>query len=466
MNKKTNVNKITKEGWLQKSKKENRELFSEFDVLLRALDRFFVIENIPPSKSAPGGKNFYGELNAIKEVIVRVLAILDKIIPERDRNVYWFHKFAESKLLTTRERARIKEDMYMQDTPEKSLYVMYDSFINLKSIIADILQNSDIRQLSFKNIGQLISKALHENVFFSPFLKKMDPELDFIDNKTVSNIVKGLKDKESRKIASVMFLYLFRFLRYMSHIDQGATRSNSLNRSIVILVLIRSEIDMFHKYMKNASEKIKDDAFRMLIKGLSYQFSMETKRVYQQELNNIFDKKSSRQLRGNVENSHGILKNLTLQAIVQLSKFWNTDVKDEEVFEIFITRAGQSIKLRDDLYVLHRIIGQLEKTVDDKEKRDIILATLSNYLDYFESFTFKLLRYDDYGEFSNLVNSITSDYKKGEDFQKILDKCHQLDVLIVTTLRQIENREELKGQPIDIEKSEELVRQYLPIRKG
>lgn len=457
------MNKTAKEGWLQKSKRENRELFSELDVLLRALDRFFVVENLPPSKDIPGVKNFHGELNAAGEVVIRVLAILDKAIPERHRNVYWFQKFAEAKLLTNRERDIIKEDMYRQDTPEKSLSVLYDSFINLKTILSDILQNRDIRQLSFNNMGHLIIKELRGNVFFSPFKKKMDPELDSIYNQAVSNIVKGLKDNQTKKMASVIFLYLFRFLRYISHIDHSATRFDSLNRSIVILVLLRSEIDMFRNYVDSASEKIEDNALKMLMKGLSYQFSMETKRVYQQELQNIFNKKTPQQLRSKVENSHGILKNLTVQAVVQLARFWNADVKDEEVFEIFITKTGQSIKLRDDLYVLHRIIGQLEKNVKDKKQRDTVLVTLMNYLDYFESFTFKLLRYDDYEEFSSLVNIIRSDYKNGEEFQRVFDKCHQLNVLIATTLRHIENREELKGRPLDIEKSDELVRQYLPI---
>jgi hypothetical protein len=449
------------ESWIKEAKGEHRELFSELDVLLRSLDRFFVIENLPPSKATPGGKNFNGELKAALDVVIRVLAILDRVIPEKYRNVYWFQKFAESKLLSNRARDIMKADMYKQDTPEKSLYVLYDSFINLKSIISDILQNVNIQQLSYKNVGQLITKELRENIFFSPFKKKMDPDLDYIDNHTISNIVKSIDDTEARKVASIIFLYLFRFLRYMSHVDHSVTKTNSLSRSIVVLVLVRSEIDMFRYYMDSTALKTKDNALGMLLKGLSYQFSMETKRVYQQELTNIFNKKSIKHLRGKVENSHGILKNLTLQAIVQLARFWNENVKEEDVFDIFITRTGQSIKLRDDLYVLHRMINELGKAPKNNQQKEILLATLINYLEYFESFTFKLLRFDDFEEFSNLVNAVRIDHLNEKGFQQIVEKCHLLDVLISTTLRQIENREELKDHPLDIEKSEELMKQYL-----
>lgn len=448
------------EGWIREAKKEHRELFSELDVLLRSLDRFFVIENLPPSKKVPGGKNFTGELKAAWDVIVRVLAILDNVIPEKQRNVYWFQKFAESKLLSNRARDLMKADMYKQETPEKSLYVLYDSFCNLKSIISDIMQNVNIQQLSYKNVGQLITKELRENVFFSPFKNKMDPDLDFIDNQTVTAIVRSIDDMETKKTASVIFLYLFRFLRYMSHVDHSVSKTASLTRSVVVLILVRSEIDMFRSYMDNTSSHTKDNTLGMLLKGLSYQFSMETKRVYQQELTNIFNKKTVKHLRGKVENSHGILKNLTLQAIVQLARFWNEDVKDEDVFDIFITRTGQSIKLRDDLYVLHRMIGQMGKASKNNKEIKPVLATLINYLEYFESFTFKLLRYDDFEEFSNLVNAVRLDYLNDKGFKPIMDKCHLLDVLISTTLRHIENREELKSRPIDIEQTEELVKQY------
>lgn len=50
-----------KEDWVSRSKQENNNLFSELDVLLRALDRYFNVENLTFSENITG-KNFYEEL--------------------------------------------------------------------------------------------------------------------------------------------------------------------------------------------------------------------------------------------------------------------------------------------------------------------------------------------------------------------------------------------------------------------
>ena len=52
------------------------------------------------SKEDLTNRNFYDELTAVRDVIFRVLGILEVIIPESKKNAYWFQKFTESKLLT------------------------------------------------------------------------------------------------------------------------------------------------------------------------------------------------------------------------------------------------------------------------------------------------------------------------------------------------------------------------------
>ena len=87
--------KVEPERWVVNSKKKYKEIFSELDVLLKALDRFFYIENLPISKEDLTHRNFYDELTAVRDVIFRILGILEVVIPESKKNAYWFQKFAE-----------------------------------------------------------------------------------------------------------------------------------------------------------------------------------------------------------------------------------------------------------------------------------------------------------------------------------------------------------------------------------
>src|SRR5574340_769490 len=90
----------TTEDWVSRSKQENNNLFSELDVLLRALDRYFNVENLTFSENITG-KNFYEELFTVKDTIMRVISVLEVIMPESKKNDYWFQKYTEAKHLST-----------------------------------------------------------------------------------------------------------------------------------------------------------------------------------------------------------------------------------------------------------------------------------------------------------------------------------------------------------------------------
>jgi hypothetical protein len=214
-------------------------------------------------------------------------------------------------------------------------------------------------------------------------------------------------------------------------------------------------------YLERISEGLRNPGLKGLLEALSYQFAMESKRVYLQELKNVFEKKSPRSLRGRIENSHGILKNLTEQTVIQMAHFWRPDLRNEEIFEIFTTKTAQSLKLREDISALHRLITLFEQDTRWPEKRHETLRSILNYMEYFESFTFRLLRYDDYESFSKFFNEIKGTAVEDEDFDVLLDRSRHFKIFLETTLRQMGNRSELKDRPVDVEHVEDIVRQYI-----
>lgn len=450
--------------WLEKSKQANGLLFSELDVLLRALDRFFNLENLTSSYEDITTRNFYDELTTTRDAILRVLGILEVVIPEMRKNSYWFQKFTETKLLNTRDRDSFRENLYKQDSPEKGLYLLYDSFINLKGVISDIIRTGNISYMGFMNIGHMIGKEIRENRFFNPFIKEPNPEFDVISSPEISEIVKTLETKEIRKNISIIYIYLFRFLRFLSFLDIAAQRQISLNSSLIILILLRSEISTFHAYIEKVIKKARDPELQSLLKSIEYQFSMETRRVYLQELRDIHRRKATSHFRGKIENSHGILKNLTEQSIVQLTHFFRPGIVGEELFSSFVTKMQQSIRLREDITVLHRFLALFEGESVKPETRLRTFESLKNFMLYFESFTFRLLRHDDYEEFSiffQVINSVKPDAIRDDGFKKIMEKIAYFRIYLEATLRHIENRSELADKKLDMERVENLLRQYL-----
>jgi len=308
----------------------------------------------------------------------------------------------------------------------------------------------------------MVGRELRENLHFNPFRKDLDPEFDIIDNREVSRVVKAILTQEMRKCISVILLHLFRFLRYLKYADTS-TRFGSHYPSLLVILLLRSESAMFVTYLDTVSRNGKDETIKMMIKAISYQFSMEAKRVFLQELREIFKSRAPQYLKGKIENSHGILKNLAEQSVVQLVSFFNPAIKGNDIFDTFLTKREQSIRLREDILILDRFLALMEKE-GTLEKRLQGFDALRNFMLYFQSFTFKLLRYDDYEEFVSFfqkVFAVNGDELKGRGFEKLKDKVRQFRIFIGTCLRQISDRAELANATVDMKRVEESISQYL-----
>ncbi len=449
------------ENWVEDSKRTHRELYSELDLLLRAIDRFFNLEDFQPTTVHLTHKNFITELTAGRDAIIQVLSILERIIPEGKKNAFLFQNFAGAKFLTAKKRNIYRDEMYRQDSPEKSLYVLYGSFLNLKSIVTDLRKSKYIEYMSFKNLGQIISKEIRENVHFNPFRREIDPELDYIAHRDISSIVRQIGGREARKVVSVTFLYLFRFLRHIDHINFSTLKLSELHPSLLIVTMLNSETELFRTYLKKMVGRLEDRALATTLESLSYQFTMESKRVYEQELRDIFNYRSPQQLRGKIENSYGILKNLTEHTIINLAQHWRAEIRGEDIFSDFITKTEQSIKLRENIYVLQKLLMFIEESASSAAKSREMLGILKSYMEHFEKTTFRLLRYDDYEEFQSFFVDALSYEPNEEDFRKFITKCQYFIVFLDTTIRHIDNRAELKDAPIDVERADAVVRQFL-----
>ena len=126
------------EGWAGRSRLQHLQLFSELDALLRALDRFFSSEDAERqsrAKASQQARNYFRELGAVKDVIFRVLTILDAIIPQGSKNAYQFLRFTESTIASQRKRDVLRGSYYKQDTIERGLFLLYDSFANINGVL-------------------------------------------------------------------------------------------------------------------------------------------------------------------------------------------------------------------------------------------------------------------------------------------------------------------------------------------
>lgn len=446
------------EDWALASRKTHKKFYSELDVLLKGVEKFFdpeIHQNQP-------GKNYSKELGIARDVCLKIQGLLESVMPESRRNAYWFQKFAEFRLMGEGEKDSFKQWMNLQDSPEKSTYLLYDTLINVKNIASELLKGGNVSYPSFMGVGQILSREIRSNRFYNPFRKEVS-EFDVIENIPISRLVKNIPERAERRTASMVFLHLFRLLRYLGHMDLSTQRNIALHSNLLIILLLKPEIEILIKNLDAYSEKCADQELANILGSIAYQFSMEQKRVFRQELRDILAKTSSQQ-RGKIENSHGILTNVTEQIVISLAQYWNGGIKGEEIFEDYMTRYEQSYKLRDDIAVFHRLISILEKKGPSAPQRErkLLVSAIQNYMHYFESFTFRLLRYEDYEEFAAFFAELSKLIKKCEkEYGRLFEKCLHFKIYLETTLRHVANRAELKEKPLSAKKVDEMVKQYL-----
>ncbi len=449
-----------KNRWFQSLSIDRRESLSELSVLLKTIDRLFIIENLSLTDIDYPNRNFYDELIVVRDVILRIINIIESIIPESEKNYYWFRKYAEQKFISTTQRDTLREELYRQDSEEKGLLLLYDTFVNIKTLVTDLLKSQTIPYMSYKDIGEIISREIRENRYFNPFKRSLSEE-DRIDNPVISGTVRSIQDQVTKKYVSLVMISLFRILRRLRYVITDSSEQSVLNRSIGILFLIRSELEDLKRLLEMAASKITDRKTAELMAGLSYQVSMETRRVFLQEMKDITKRGGQKRQRGRIENSAGIIKNFIEQTAVQIIQLFNPGIRGEEIFPTFITKKQLSIKLREDVAVMHRLVSSVLESKGSTELFD----GLRSYIQYFQSFTYRLLRYDDYEEFSNFIEEILKFLNTKQMPQaglvKFLDRLNHFKIFLETVLRQISQREELLGEPLDEERLNTVVQQFL-----
>lgn len=300
-----------------------------------------------------------------------------------------------------------------------------------------------------------------------------DPEADSaniieaIDNSAALNVLRSIKEGAAKKYAVKISAHLFRFLGHLSQIDARSVRHDALDASLLLINSLRSEADSVISCIERSADKVRDENFSPVLSSILFQFSMETKRVFLQELKDISRDGSRdlalKKLRGRLENSHGIMKNLSEQCIVQVLQFFNPELKGPDIFPDFVTRREQSLELREDVMLLNRFLALAGSTQAHAERQHV-WASLRTFILYFESATSKLIRYNDYDEFSAYLNRVLTITKKDEAAgvnEKIMEEIRHFSIFIETYLKQLSQRAELAYMAVDLKKLENRMKQYL-----
>jgi len=470
-----------REKWLSglELKDKHRVLF-ELEILLKGLDRFFNVKNLPLANMEQViAINFIEELEIVLQFVDRIVELSEKLLEASRREDYQFQYYIETKLLGDYERTRFREAVLCQDTPEASLFVLYSTFLNIRELLRGLTDLKKVPYTLFFNAGNLITREIVSNRFFNPVRDlSFRPEYDRVVNRRIKRIVKGINEPVLQREVSLVVLAFNRLLQYLSFIDPVAETMGELKRSLLFFALINSESKYLREYMENnlpgameGSTHQKAQEFTATCDSLSFQLNMELKKIQSGELMNLSKHTSIDTVRTAVENSHGILTNFFQQSIIALLSVFHKDLQGEEVFPVFISRRRQSVKLREDVAMLDLLMNRFEEITETTEAGEK-LSTYVKYLTLQKGLaagmrkeTVPYMRHQDLVEFEKYFRFIDSLSKDDLDSVETLDKFKMeskfFKIFVETTLGHISNRADLQGIPLDEKRVKNRLKRFI-----
>ncbi len=472
---------IERDKWLETLNVEGKDrLLFELEMLLRATERFFNIDNLPVSnKEQIISKNFYNELKILATTAKRIVSIIRLLLVDQSANVFYFQAYVENRLLADYARDRIIELYMTQSSPRDSLYLLYITFLNLGAIYETVANAKRVPYSMYSNLGQLTSREISMNKYFNPL--KLEPFLERYDkiyDSPIRVIVGNINNENLRLKTSIVFLSLFRLVLYLRHINNESEDTEELRGSLLLFTLIHAEAKILTKFLddeflKQKSTQRYENGIIATIDSLSFQLGIEIRKVFGQILKDAIEIGNLLKLRAAIDSAKGILANFIQQSIILVAHKFNPSLKGNEIFPDFVSRIEQSLRLREDIWLFKNVLEFFEQNTNDSGAINnftvqVLFNLIKEYIYYFQDISFSLVRYSDNEEFEKFFDRI-SVYKEDDllnrfKFIDLRKTIHNFKIFLETTFGHIANRAELKDIPLDTRHLETVLAQFITVR--
>lgn len=471
-----------REEWISILGVENKGLLLfELEMLLKAIERFLNINNHPLSTSGPAStKSFSSEVKILKTGLERIMIIMRNLL-EDDSNILHFQKYIENKISRDSARDKLIFESMEQKDPRSSLFLLMINLMSLYEVIKFISEMPRCDYLLFNNLGHITIRLISTNLFFDPIkLPTFSSLYDRISNPKILQIVKKVKSESEKKVVSVIFLAFFRFLKYLKFVNAEETDEVKLKFNLLIFSLLMSELREVINYIdmevtKELKKGKNSDVLIPFLKGIKFQLELESKKVYESVLKDFVSFSNMGVLRASVDTARGILTNNFQQVIVSLAKFLSPDIEGKEIFVDFVSKLENSMRLREDLWIYRELLYYAEFCLKADEKDENyrppknVVQMIMDFMLYFQSLSFTLLRYADlepFEEFSRYIFNLYEDYVDKKEIEEIKinelkERIHTFRIYVETTLSHVNNRAELRDVPFHPEGAKELLEQFI-----
>lgn len=484
----------------------NKEQFLfEFEVLLKGMACFANPRNHPgpPRRTPIVAQDFRTSTILLRDATQRCIDLCRHLLGTGERR-FVFHRYLETVLPEDRVRAQLAGQGAIQAYPEDSLLALRHALSNGLEVIEGVLRTPQVPFRLFFSVLNLLQREIGQNAYFNPLTAlEFRPEFDRIQSSEILSLISGVPPGEAHRLVALTFLALFRMLRYQRLLSDIATEASPAPRCAgrihFALSVLRSDARALSDYLQRSTGRLLSESFRRSVWGIDAKelranadalrgranqliaiksalecvagnLRLELRRSYYHDLPAPNSGTTERELRAATTKALANLRPALRNTVLFLGRALGTELVERGVFDHQIARSETSERLRRDVWMFARILRAFFTKAQHTPSQDRWgpvneFQYVREFLAYFRSMGYPLLRASDYPRFDAFMSALgrLQDSELGEPhlLSAAVDECVSFHDYLETLFHQISKREELHGHPFDRRQAAAALRLYL-----
>ncbi len=470
-----------KRGWLRSVQgREYRRAIFSFEMLLRAMDRFFNLDNHPRFQRAQPTTehDFKVEVEIANLQLRELIQLSQSILNEADTSAFMFQSYVETHLVSDADRDELLERHRRQADPLVSLYLLRVGLASLVNLTEAVAGAERVSLAAFRGLGHQYASLLLHNRYFSPYRSRgFNPIYDRVRHPVLRRAVHASPSRPLRRGLSLVILVLTRYLRIVAWLDPHASSRVKVQSALPYLALLCSEFKILLPYLEqtlprqlfpDGARQQLEEEYLAFVDSFAYQLSRESRKVFEQLLLG-FPHDDTNRLQAGLEAAQGLLDTFLQQSVVSLVQVVLPEVQGKDVYPDFTSRLEQSLELRDDLWAFHELLAAVNPRIADPhrspEGKRRVFGALVDYVAHFERKALQEVRLSDLEEFRRFFDKLRALRNKTfSSTSHSLEVARFLEVFRVflrTTLELVAKRADLREVPHDEERPRRLLAEFL-----
>ncbi|QQR90739.1 MAG: hypothetical protein IPJ88_03090 [Myxococcales bacterium] len=494
---------IARETWFAELELDQKEqaLF-ELEMMLKGMVCFANRRNHPGAEPqyAPVSQDYHDELSIVHDVLRQCVGSVRTLLGERDK-AFSFFRYLESVIPDDGARNKLLHEQLEQHTPEEALFLLRHAFSGYLEMTDGMLRAGRVSHKAFHAVHQTITREIGRNIYFNPLIAlEFRAEFDRIRHPRILDLLQEMESETAHKVVALTFLTLFRSLRYIGYLELYASNPDAIERSYVVLAVLRSDLRALSTFLGNSSalavaegferellslpalelKEFYDDLSRIgstllvlrdALGALSGMLDLEIGRIFEYEIPSLQKEMDLQERSTKLMLVSAQLRSLMYHAVRTVCSHLQPELEPLDLSQDDELRRIGSIRLRRDVWMLIQIIRAFVTKAEEVQMSEHAwegfghFGFVQEFMQYFRSIGYQLMRMNDYQGLDPFLDSLKelsrSDLLDKHRLARTVDECKAFRDYLEGLFDSICKRADLKDSPFNKQEAVRTLRLYL-----